>query len=71
MSNATEISRVVLVVSHPDKFDVLTDILDDLSRAKNFDRAILDYDSQNMCRVNTEGEVELGLVILCQVLTGV
>ena len=57
MTNATEISRVVLVVSHPDKFDVLTDILDDLSRAKNFDRSILDYDSQNMCRVNTEGEV--------------
>jgi len=42
MTNATEISRIVLVVSHPEKFDILTDILDDLSR------------------VNTEGEVELG-----------
>ena len=60
MTNATEISRGVLVVSHPEKFDVLTDILDDLSRTKNWDRSIIDYDSQNMCRVNTEGEVELG-----------
>ena len=60
MQNAIEISRVVLVVSHPETLDVLTDIIDDLSRAKNYDRSILDYDSQNMCRVNTEGEVELG-----------
>tara|TARA_B100000427_G_scaffold239085_1_gene201985 strand:+ start:243 stop:431 length:189 start_codon:yes stop_codon:yes gene_type:complete len=60
MQNATEISRVVLVVSHPETFDVLTDIIDDLSRAKNYDRSIIDYDSQNMCRLNTEGEVELG-----------
>lgn len=60
MQNAIEISRVVLVVSHPETLDVLTDIIDDLSRAKNYDRSILDYESQNMCRVNTEGEVELG-----------
>ena len=60
MTNATEISRIVLVVSHPEKFDVLTDILDDLSRAKSFERSIIDYDSQNMCKVNLEGEVELG-----------
>ena len=60
IKNATEISRVVLVVSHPEKFDVLTDILDDVSRTKNWDRSIIDYDSQNMCKVNIEGEVELG-----------
>lgn len=60
MQNAIEISRITLVVSHDDKLDILTDILNDLNRSSGLDRSVIHFDSQPMCRLNIEGEVELG-----------